>query len=499
MKNYVICKPFRRAHFQIKPMVMNKLWFIAGFLPVFFCFEVSAQNSRVWSLQECVDYAYQNNLNIQRSEYNVENNEALLKQSQLARLPDANLSVFNSWRWGRSIDPTTNLFINDRINSNGFSGSAGLVLFNGFQQINAIRQNKKAVESSYYGMLKTRNDVALEVVAAYLNIIFAKELLENARLQLNTSQVQQDQTTKQVEAGALPVTNLYDIQAQVATNEVELINRENDVELTLLQMKQLLQIPASENFDIVTPDIDAEGLKMLAMSSEQVYQQALGIQPEIRSADLGVESAEYGLKTAKGARIPTLSLGGQGFTNYSDQNRDFEVETVTQTRRVGFLESDPTQFVVAEIPFTVTTFRDIPMTTQWKNNRSWQLGFNLAIPIFNGYQVSTGIQRARIQKELADIDARETRNTLRQVIERAYNDARAASKVYDAAGKQVDALEESFRATEKGYNLGASRFVDYQVVSNNLFRARSDLSRAKYDYIFKIKVLDFYVGNPITL
>ena len=478
---------------------MIKLHLLTALIAVFFSLMASAQDNRPWSLQECMDYAYRNNLNIQRSETDISNNEVLLRQSQLSRLPNANISLLNSWRWGRSIDPTTNLFINNRINSNGFTGSAGVVLYNGNQQVNSIRQNKKALESSYYGMIKTRNDVGLDVVATYLNVIFARELLANARLQLNTTAAQLDQTKKLVEAGALPVTNLYDIQAQLASNEVEVINRENDVELAILQIKQLLMIPATEAFDVLTPAIEADDIHMMAMNSEQIYQQALGIQPEIRGVDLNVESAEFGLRVAKGARIPTLTLGGQAFTNYSDQNRDFDIESSTVVRRIGFLESDPTQFVAAEIPITARVLRDIPMATQWKNNRSWSLGFNLAIPIFNGYQVQTNVQRAHIQKELADIQAKETRNQLRQVIERAYNDARAASKVYEAAGKQVEALEESFRANDRSYNLGASRFIDYQVVQNNLFRARSDLSRAKYDYIFRVKVLDFYVGNPITL
>jgi outer membrane protein len=167
---------------------------------------------------------------------------------------------------------------------------------------------------------------------------------------------------------------------------------------------------------------------------------------------------------------------------------------------IGYLNSDPTQTVSAYPIINQIPLRDTPnIPTQWADNRSWAAGFNIGIPIFNGWSTRTNIQRAKIQEDLAEINAKETRNILRQTIETAYNDAQAAVKIYDAAQKQVSALEESFRATEKSYNLGALNFVDYQISSFNLFSARSNLVRSKFDYIFKLKVLDFYLGNPLTL
>jgi outer membrane protein len=462
-----------------------------------------AQEVNKWDLEQCVDYAFENSLSVQRSELAMRNNEAILQQNKLSRIPSLNTNIFNSWRWGRSIDPTTNLFTTERINSNGASASSNFLVYNGSRLNRTIKQGEKNVQSSYYDLEKSKNDVALDVVFGYLQIIFTRELLENAKAQLNTSQTQMDQTEKLVNAGSLPITNLLNLQSQVASNEVDVINAENDVNLAILQLKQFLQIPAEEPFDIVTPEFDTENYEFVPYSVGEVYSQAEKIQPEIKSADLQIESAEYGIKIAQSGHIPQIGLQGQFNTNFSDQFSipTGEVEEVIQDLgTIGYLEGDPTQTVRA---FPITNeipIREIPnIAAQWADNRSWAVGFNIGIPIFNGWQTRTNIQRAKIQENLAEINAIETRNILRQTIETAYNDAEAAVKVYDAAQKQVSALEESFRATERSYNLGAVNFVDYQVASFNLFSARSNLVRAKFDYIFKLKVLDFYLGNPLNL
>jgi outer membrane protein len=210
-----------------------------------------------------------------------------------------------------------------------------------------------------------------------------------------------------------------------------------------------------------------------------------------------------GIKVAKSAHVPRISLQGQYTTNYSDQNNSptGETETVIQDLgTIGYVLNDPTQLVNAfplinEVP--IREVQNIP--NQWGDNRGFVAALNVGIPIFNGWQTQSNIQRSVIQKDLAEINATETRNILRTTIETSYNDAQAAIKIYDAAQKQVEALEESFRATEKSYNLGALNYVDYQISSFNLFSAKSNLVRSKFDYIFKLKVLDFYLGNPLTL
>jgi outer membrane protein len=457
-----------------------------------------AQEMKQWDLEACVNHAYENSLTVQRSQLALKDNEALVKQGKLSRLPTLNMNVFNSWRWGRSIDPTTNLFTTQRINSNGANASSNFLLYQGSRLSRSIKQGEMNVQASMYDLEKAKNDVALDVVFGYLQIIFTRELLENAREQLKTTKTQMDQTAKFVDAGSLPITNLLDLQSQVAGNEVDVINAENDVNLAVLQLKQFLQIPAEEPFDIVTPDFSASNYAFVTMSVGEVFETAEQTQPEIKSADIQIESAQMGVKIARSDHIPQVGLQGQFFTNYSDQNKEFTgaEEIPGQFNPIGFVLNSSE--IVVEPTFR-TFFNDINIPTQWADNRSWSAGFNIAVPIFNGWSTQTNVQRAKIQEDLAEINAIEARNVLRQTIETAYNDAQAAAKVFEAAQKQVDALEESFRATEKSYNLGAVNFVDYQVASFNLFSARSSQVRSKFDYIFKLKVLDFYLGNPLTL
>ncbi|NJN26004.1 MAG: TolC family protein [Cyclobacteriaceae bacterium] len=462
-----------------------------------------AQGDKKWSLAECVEYAYDNNLTVKRSELNMEGEEVTLTQNRLSRLPTLNANIYNSWRWGRSIDPTSNLFTTQRINSNGASATSQFLIYNGSRISRSINRSEMNVEASYYDLEKAKNDVALDVVSGYLQVIFTRELLENSRFQFNTTKAQMEQTEKMVNAGSLPKTNLLDLQSQLASNEVDIINAENDANIAVLRLKQFLQIPAEEEFDIVTPEFDKDNYDFVPYTIGEVYDMAESNQPEIKSAELKIESAEMGIKVAKADQIPSLGMQGQFSTNFSDLNSipTGETNTVTQDPMpIGFLENDPTQ-VVNSFPVTreipIREVRNIP--DQWADNRGWSLGFNISIPIFNNWQTRSNIQRAKIEKEYAEVSATETKNILRQTIETAYYDAQAAAKVYDAALRQVEALEESFRVKEKSYNLGATNYVDYQISSFNLFSARSNLVRSKFDYIFKLKVLDFYIGNPLTL
>lgn len=467
--------------------------------------DLLAQDVKKWTLQECVDYAYSQNLDVKLAELNMHSEQSYLKQAQFSRVPTLNFNLFQNWRFGRSIDPTTNQFISQQFSSNGISGSSEMVLFNGLSQYNQVRQSQRNVEASYYDLEKAKNDVALNVVAGYLEVIFARELLENARFQSQNTQAQLERTKLMVEAGSLPITNLLDLQAQMATNEVNIVTAENDLNLAVLRLKQFLQIPASEPFDIVAPEFEMLELAFLEENVEEVYETAEQTMPEVKSAEVKMKSALLAEKVAKGGVFPSLAVQGQVATNYANTadvpgRPVFTGDSVTVTEPIGLVNNDPNQVVLATYRRPVYTSSDgYPVFEQWNDNLWYSIGFNLRIPILNGLQVKTNRQIAKIQYERAKVNATQTRNTLRTTIETSYNNALAASKTYSAAEKQVEALEEAFRATEKRYTNQAGTYVEYQVATNNLYAAKSDLSRAKYDYIFRLKVLDFYLGKPITL
>ena len=444
----------------------------------------------------------ENNLTVKRGELDVRFDEVNLTQSKADMYPDFNFGAQYGINWGRSIDPTTNLFIAHRIQSVGISSGSNVTLFGGMQKLNTIKQNKINLQGSTSDLEKIKNDVILNVVTFYTNVIFNQELLATARLQLATTARQLERTQKLVDAGSLPISEVLDLQSQSASNELEVVNAENSLNLALLNLKQVMQMPASESLQVVAPDLDAGAYGFLGLNAQDIFQQAERTQPEIKSADLNVESSILGERIARGALYPSLTLGYSMFTNYSDAIDPLFVEDgtfgePTEIPNAGFLDGDPTQ--------TITLLRPNPnfieegngVGNQFDDNFSRALTVTVSVPVFNGLTTRSSMQRASINRAQAEINAREVRNQLRQIIETAYNDALAASKAYEASQKQVQALEESFRVTEKRYNLGAVNFVDYQIAQNNLFGAKSDLVRSKYDYIFKTKILDFYQGNPL--
>ncbi len=461
------------------------------------------QEKRVLSLEECITIAVENNLSVQRSQLNLATAQVNLMQSRGQRYPTINLSGNYGYNWGRSIDPTTNQFINQRIVSSGFSGNSSMPILSGMQIYNSIEQSKVDVEAAQYDLRKSSNDISLNTALVYLNVIFNKELLGNARFQLESSNQQLDRTKKLVQSGALPVSNELQLASQVATNEVNLVTAENNLDLAVLDLKQALLLPPGQEIDIVIPDIEISEAQIESKTVDGIYQVAISNQPEIKSVDLKVQSARLGLKAARGAMYPSLTANAGFRTNYSDaadRSRLFFDGTQIVPTEVGYLQSDPTQLVFADLEQPVVTGSDPDFTfsEQYDENLSKFLSFGVSIPILNGFNTRSSIQRSTINFQQAEISAVEQRNVLYQTIESAYRNALAAAKTFTASQRQVEALEETFRSVENQYNLGSSNFTDYQVASNNLFQARSDLSRAKYDFVFKQKVLDFYQGIPLS-
>ena len=427
----------------------------------------SLSGVRQWTLKQCIDYALTNNLNVQRGQYTVENSLVNLRQSQWTRTPSVNGSASYGYSWGRGLDPVSNSFVSQEIRSSNIAVQGSVPLLNGLNIYNTIRQNRSTYAASEFDLEKAKNDVILNVANLFITVVFNKELVNNARFQLASSQQQLDRTKKQVEAGALPKSEELNLDAQVARNELTLVQQENALVFSLLQLKQALQIEDAQPFDIEIPQLNPENL-VLDQSREEVYDIARQSMPEIKSADLKIESSSYAVKAARGNYFPRLSLGGSVNTNYSSS---------------AMLFTDPDAAY--------------PAREQFKDNIYKVLSLQLSIPIFNSFSTRSTVQRSIIQNKRAEIDAKEVSNTLRQNVENAYNSAIAASKTYNSALRQVTAREEAFRMMNQRYNAGAANSFEYQVSQNDLYQAQTELTRAKYDFIFKKKVLEFYQGKTI--
>jgi outer membrane protein len=458
----------------------------------------STATTKKWTMKECVDIALENNLRIKRSLYNVQTSEANMLQSKGQFLPTVNAFGSYTKNYGRALNPTTNLFVDRNSTTLSPSISGNMPLFQGLRIQYTYRQSQRDLLASTEDLQKAKNDVIINVVTLYINVIFNKELLENSRYQLNSSVQQLERIKKQVEAGSLAMTNQLNQEALVATNEVNLINQENLLNLSILQLKQAMQIHGSEQLDVEVPDIPTEDL-ILESNAEAIYQAAVATMPEIKAAMMRVESAEFALKASRGSYYPRLGLSASFSSNSSDLNARRSVisdgsYTVGTTPVGQTLGGDPVFPLNYNTTVTESKYSHVD---QLDDNRFRNLSLQLNIPILNGFNTRSNVQRAIINRQIADITVKETQNTLRQTIETSYNDALAASRTYHASQKQVHAQEEAFRMNKQRFDVGALNIIEFQISENDLYRAKSDLTRAKYNFIFRKKVLDFYQGKPI--
>ncbi|SEF67909.1 TolC family protein [Algoriphagus boritolerans] len=425
--------------------------------------------SQAYELQTCIDIALENNLTLRRTLLNQGIVEADLLATQGSRLPSITAFASSGYRWGRSINPVTNLFETRRIGNINTQVNSNMPIFNGFQITNSIAQARKNYESGQFSLQAAENDITLNIINLFIDVVFNREQLKIAENQLKTTTDQFSRTKALVEAGSLPLSDQLDLQSQNATNQVNLINAQNGLRLAKLALSQAMVIPFTDDFDVVEPDYEVSEQELASDDPSEIYEIAVSILPQIKAAEADVESAEYGVKIAKGSFMPSLGVGVAIFSNYVDQ---------------AFLKG---------------TSEIIPFRTQIDNNLSQSANLQLSIPIFSQFSNKANLQRAKVQKQLAEVAEQEARNTLRQQIETAFTQALAAEQSYEASLLQVKSLEETFRISQQQFDFGAINSVDFQVAQNNLFNAQADLINAKYSYIFRVKVLDFYLGNPLNL
>lgn len=456
------------------------------------------QNKR-WTLNECIQHALDRNISINQRKLNNELTEITLDQSKTDLFPNLTASGSQSYNFGRSVDPYTNDYVTTNVGSNSFSVSSSVTLFDGFQNINTIKRNEIDLQAGNLDLEKTKNDIILSITQAYLQVLFAYEQVDNAKIRLESTAAQVERTTKLVHAGSSPEGELFKINSQLASDQYSLVNAENQLSISKVNLMQIMELPVEEGFDIVIPEFDVASIGVtLPESAEEIYGKALEIQPEIESSELKVVSAEQNLKIARGALYPRLSLSGSMSSGYSNARELYDREITTEEQQIGYLLSDPSEFVMAQRAVSTTTSLNYPFMNQIRDNLSESVRLNLSIPIFNRFQVKNSISRSKINIKTAELNKQNTENQLRKTIEQAYNDLVSSSKNFDAATEQLRSLERSYLDTERKYELGMVNATDYLIEKNNFENSRFSLTRAKYEYIFTYKILNFYQGNQIT-
>lgn len=457
-----------------------KMW--AGFIFLNFLFffpfnDANSQEKKIWSLEDCIRYAHDNNIRIKQQELNIALNENTLKQSKIQQVPNLNAGAAHSYSRGRTLDQSTYSYSNQSINSDNVSINSSVTLFNGLQQINTIRQNKYNLIASRMDIEKLKNDISVNIALAYLQILLDKELMDVATNQFDITNLQVERTRKLVDAGSLPGGNLLEIASQASLEEVQVVNAQNQLDMSYLNLTQILDLDSVGNFEIEVPDLS----KLLDENYiippvDLVYNDAVNLMPEIKSAAYRLKSSEEGLKIAKGARSPRFSMGGSYSTLYSDIRKKLNIDPGTGT----LIESD------------------YPFGEQFKDNQSLGINLGLSIPIFNGWMINTGVSNAKLNIENYQYELKNSKLALYKEIQQAYADAVASLNRYRANEKAVVSMQESFRYTEQKYTVGLVNSLDYNTAKNQLTQAKSELLQAKYNYIFTINVLEFYRGKPIV-
>jgi outer membrane protein len=453
----------------------------AAFLSLCLLFSITipAFQQTPWTLEQCITHALQNNLQLKIQEINNEYYKNTYRQSLISVLPNLNANGNYSVSSGRALDQTTYQFTdNQTVKSFNGSLNSSITLFNGFQKVNTIIQNKYQVLSGVEELQKFRNDIALNLALAYLQLLLNRELADAAKNQLEITKLQFDRSKQLMDAGSIPQSKFLEVQAQVANDELNLVNYQNMVDISLLNLKQMLDLDTVKTFDILKPDFTNFPIADITSSVDDIYGQAVVNLPQIRKAEYDLRGARKGLHVAYGGMSPSLSLSYSYGSAYSDS-------------RMQIVGIDPG----TKMPI----YGNYPFKDQINDNISGTVSLGARIPIFNGWMVNTNISNAKLGLKSSEYQLEIARKQLYKDIQQAQTDALAAFKKYNASDNAVRSSEESFRAISQKFDLGLINFVDYSTSKNQLGVANSNLLQAKYSYIFKSKVLEFYKNGQVKL
>ncbi len=482
---------------KLKPAIPLIGALVLGFMALV-PLQTAAQEA--WSLQRCLDHAFEHNIQIQLGELGETSAAIGTQTAKGAFLPNLDGNLSHGYNFGRTIDPFTNQFVeSSAIRSNSFGLSTGMVLFNGFQNHLNLRRAKLAQESAAAQREIAENNVVLTIAGAFLNVLFQEEFERVAEYNRQATARQVDRMRSMVAAGAAAEFDLYDVEAQLAADEANIVSTKNALGLAKLNLVQLLQLPASEadGFELIRPSDEDLQRTDLPSSPAAAVAYALGSFPEIRQAELQVEDAFIGLDIAKANRYPRLFASYNIGTGYSGASRSIDGAPSTEEFVLAVVVDDSTSYdLIAQQE--VYNFITTPFDDQLSQNFNQSVFFSMNIPIFNNFSVKSSIEQAEVSALSAQYQLEQTKQTLTTSIESAWADARAASEQAVAQEAALVAAERAFLNTEKRYEAGASTAIDYADARTLFDNARVNALRAKYDLAFKSRILDFYMGKAMT-
>ena len=419
-----------------------------------------------WSLRRCIDYAIEHNINIRRTANAVEQSAVEANSAKWARLPNLNGSAGQSWNWGRTQTAVKNedtgdystVYVNTNSQGSNLNLSTSIPLFTGLQIPNQYALAKLNLKAATADLAKAQEDIAINVASAYLQVLFNQELQQVAESQVELSLQQQARISRLADMGKASMDEVAEAKARVAQDQMTAVQARNNYELALLDLSQLIELESPEGFLLESPDVSF-ALQQLTPPDE-IYQTALVNKPAIQAAEYRLEGSKHSIRIAQSAYYPQLNLNGSLGTNYySTINR---------------------------------TFRQ-----QMGDNFSKYVGLSLSVPIFNRFSTRNRVRSARLQRDNYELQLTETKKTLYKEIQQAWYNAVAAESKYSSSHTAAEAGAESFRLMSEKYENGKANAVEYNEAKQNLMRAQSDELQAKYEYLFRSKILDFYKGESI--
>ncbi|RAJ85699.1 outer membrane protein [Chitinophaga dinghuensis] len=457
-----------------------------------------------WSLQRCVDYALQHNITIKQQDIQRRMSELTLKQSKLNRIPSLSAGLQGSFNNGRNPSPQTNAYIQQSFYSLGGSLSTNVNIFNWFSMQNLVLANTMDYKSNIFLLEKARNDMAFNVATAFLQILLNIEQVKVNEVQVKLTNSNLGNTRKLVIAGSVPESNQADLEAQLASDSVNLVTAQNNVITSILQMKAYLNLDFEIPFEPEVPEniFSLQIARLDEMAPEMVYSAATTTYPLLKSDELKIHSAEYNYKSTKAQQYPTLSLSGSLGSTFANNIKSLDLSKpylVIDT--VGYVaNTNPVVPVLNQgVKIPDNAYYMTPFHDQISNNFQQYIQLNLRIPIFNGWQAKANTKKAQLNLENAKLTRDADVQKLRQDIYTAHANAVAAMQKFNAATKGVDAAQKAYDFATKRFNLGLMNTIDYITTQSKLFRAQIDKVSAQYDYIFKMKLLEFYRDQKISL
>jgi outer membrane protein len=460
-----------------------------------------------WDLRQCVEYALVNNLTVQQTSLQANVAEVNEKQARWSQYPNADFSTNTGLQWGRPLDPTTNTFTSNEILGQNYGLNAGITVFNWHRIRNNIIAADLNTDAAKMDIEKVKNDIALNVATYYLQVLLSRQQIQITSVQMQQTKEQWEVAKKRVAAGAAPELDALTLEGQYATDSSNYISARATADQNLLLLKQVLNIDAGKLFDIATPPVEQIPVEpILQLQPETVYQIALQNQPAQKANALRIQSLEASVRSSRAAMYPTISMYGSLNTQFSSTSKAATGFVITDYRPNGDqIELSGTKYPVFSpngyITYEKKSFGDrwSGWGTQMNNNFRQSLGFSIAVPINSGGNARFSYQRSKLDLKNAELNKFIINQTLQNDIYKAYYNASAAIEKYNATRRTFEVTQRSYDVAKKRYEVGLLNTFDLLISQNNMNRAQSDMTTAQFDYVFKMKVLEFYKGQGIKL